>query len=509
MSKILILDFGSQYTNLLAKAIRGLSVYCEVVPWDIPACYVRNYAPSGIIFSGGPHTVYADDSPSVDQEIYQCQIPILGVCYGMQLIARDFGGEVRTLDHEFGYTSVKLHSSHLFSSVVKDKILNAELRMSHCDSVTVLPDGFSVIASTEKCPIAAMENLEKQIFGLQFHPEVSDSNSFGREILEHFVVSICQSSRSWDVEHIEKQLVETIRKQIGDERVLLGLSGGVDSLVAATLLHKAIGSQLICVLVDTGLLRENEAEEVRNQCKAIGIELIVENAAAIFFKNLAGIHDPEEKRKRIGKTFIDVFEKIAAASNVQWLSQGTIYSDVIESAQSGSATQVIKSHHNVGGLPERLQLKLIEPLRCLFKDEVRRLGSALGLPDQLINRHPFPGPGLGIRVVGEVLPDFVEIVRKADMIFLEELQHWGITSSQAFAIFLPVRSVAVKGDCRCYGYTIALRIVESEDFMTARWSELPRSLLNQCSTRIINEIPEVSRVVYDISDKPPATIEWE
>lgn len=512
MSKILILDFGSQYTSILAKKIRALSVFCEVVPWNIPFEAIQASSPVGILLSGGPYSVYEEGSPCIDKRVYEMGIPILGVCYGMQMIARDFGGEVVSGEHEFGYTSIDLYPGDLFRGLVDTEPLSTEIRMSHCDSVVRVPPQFIVTSRSKHCAIAAIECKERQLYGLQFHPEVSDSDSIGNKILENFVLHLCHADQNWSIQKIEQQLTTHIRDSVGDtERVLLGLSGGVDSSVAAVLLHNAIGTRLVCVFVDTGLLRKNEVKEVKSHFSSLGIQLLVKDAADLFLQGLAGVSDPEEKRKVIGKIFIDVFEDIAKDLDVQWLAQGTIYSDVIESAKSCDATQVIKSHHNVGGLPETLQLKLLEPLRYLFKDEVRKLGQSLGLPYSFISRHPFPGPGLGVRVLGEVKKEYVEIVKNADHIFIEELRKADLYHkvSQAFAVFLPVKSVAVKGDCRHYGYTIALRVVETVDFMTACWSSLSREFLNHCSSRIINEVPQVSRVVYDISDKPPSTIEWE
>ncbi|EPJ27420.1 glutamine-hydrolyzing GMP synthase [Chlamydia psittaci] len=512
MSKILILDFGSQYTNVLAKKIRAFSVFCEVLPWNTSLEDILHKQPAGLIFSGGPHSVYQENSPKVDQEIYNANIPILGVCYGMQLIARDFGSEVQRGANEFGYIPITFYPSELFQGLVDKDSFQTEIRMSHCDSVTVPPKDFSITASSQCCPVAAIECPQKKIFGLQFHPEVSDSHSIGDKILSNFVRHICRAPETWETQKIGKQLIKEIQEKVGEtERVLLALSGGVDSSVLAVLLHRALGDRLSCVFVDTGLLRKGEAQEVKQLFASLGLEVIVEDASEKFFRDLSGVYDPELKRKVIGAAFVDVFDNISRDLNVQWLAQGTIYSDVIESAKSCDATQVIKSHHNVGGLPEKLNLKLLEPLRFLFKDEIRALGKTLGLPEVFINRHPFPGPGLGIRVLGEVRQEYVEIVRNADSIFIEELKKADLYQdvSQAFAVFLPVKSVAIKGDCRHYGYTIVLRAVESNDFMTACWSQLSREFLNQCSSRIINEIPEVSRVVYDISDKPPATIEWE
>ncbi|KTF28772.1 GMP synthase [Chlamydia pecorum] len=513
MSTIVILDFGSQYTQLLAKRIRQLSTYCEVLPWDVSWETLRSLSPLGIIFSGGPHSVFHENSPKVPWEIYESSIPILGICYGMQLISKDFGSEVYQGNREFGYTPITLMASELFQDIVlEEKDFVTEIRMSHSDYVARIPENFKLIASTPTCPIAAIEHMQKKIFCVQFHPEVSDTTPVGEKILKTFVQRICQAPSTWNPQAIQERLIRDIQEKVGEnERVLLGLSGGVDSTITAALLHKALGERVICVLVDTGFLRENEVEEIASQCAFLKENLLIENASELFYSKLKGIHDPEEKRKLLGQTFIEVFESIAKNLDIHWLAQGTIYSDVIESAHSGSSSQVIKSHHNVGGLPEHLHLKLLEPLRYLFKDEVRALGRSLSLSSQLIDRHPFPGPGLAIRVLGEVLPEYLPILRKADKIFLEELDSQGLLTSinQAFAVFLPVKSVAVKGDCRSYGYTIALRAIESTDFMTCRWAHLPYEFLHRCSSRIINEIPEVSRVVYDISDKPPATIEWE
>lgn len=509
---ILIIDFGSQYTHVLAKNIRSLSVYCEVVSWKISLEEVKKKNPLGIIFSGGPNSVYEEDSPRVHSDIYELGIPILGICYGMQLMAKDLKGEVGRGCREFGYTAVSLYKSSLFQDIVQGDSVSTLLRMSHGDSVMALPEGFTIIGSSEHCPIAAMENSIKKLYGLQFHPEVSETNAIGFDIIKRFVQDICKAETSWGAQKILDVLSKYIKDNVDDnEKVILGLSGGVDSTVTAVLLHKVLGDRLICVLVDTGLLRCNEAQEVKKQLECLGLHLIVEDASEIFFKNLSGKCDPEEKRQVIGKTFIEVFEKIASGMNVQWLAQGTIYSDVIESASGGDASQVIKSHHNVGGLPEKLNLKILEPLKFLFKDEVRALGTSLGLPQSFIERHPFPGPGLGIRILGEVTREYVEIVQKADAIFLDELREAGLyhTVSQAFAVFIPVKSVSVKGDGRHYGYTIALRSIESTNFMTAQWSYLTKECLDKCSYRIVNEISQISRVVYDITDKPPATIEWE
>ncbi|WP_201456962.1 glutamine-hydrolyzing GMP synthase [Chlamydia sp. 17-3921] len=512
MSTIVILDFGSQYTQVLATKIRQLAVYCEVLPWDTSWETLEAKKPLGIILSGGPHSVFQEGAPSVSQKIYDSTIPILGICYGMQLISKDFGSEVYEGVREFGYTPITLQASELFQNIVFKDPINTEIRMSHSDYVAHIPKDFKLIASTPTCPIAAIEHEKKMIFCLQFHPEVSDTNSTGQQILKNFVQNICNAPTNWNTKTIQEQLIQEIQETIGEnERVILGLSGGVDSSVTATLLHKAIGDRLICVLVDTGFLRENEISEVTSQFASLGPNLIVKDASQLFYSKMQGISDPEQKRKVLGKTFIEVFEEIAKNLNIHWLAQGTIYSDVIESSKAGKASQVIKSHHNVGGLPEYLNLKLLEPLRCLFKDEVRALGRSLGIASQLIDRHPFPGPGLAIRILGNILSEYIPILRKADVIFIEELKNQGFYNSisQAFAVFLPVKSVSVKGDCRGYGYTIALRAVQSLNFMTGQWAHLPYEFLNFCSSRIINEIPEVSRVVYDISDKPPATIEWE
>lgn len=509
---LLILDFGSQYTSLIAKQIRSMGYYCEVMSWDASFDDIVACNPKGLILSGGPYSVYQSDSPAIDTRIYTLGIPILGVCYGMQLIAKDFGGVVATGAHEFGYTPIRLVACNLFRRLTVDGHIDVSLRMSHCDYVQHMPDNFFAVGFSENCPVAAFEHKELPIFGLQFHPEVSERDDIGKNILLSFVHDICHVNPTWRRGYILDLLVEEIRNQLGSEdHVLLALSGGVDSSVTAALLHRVIGNRLHCVFVDTGLLRDDESVEILKQFSDTEYNITYVDASPHFFSNLAGVEDPEQKRKIIGKTFIDVFEEEAKKLNATWLAQGTIYSDVIESSASGKLTHNIKSHHNVGGLPKMLNLQLIEPLRKLFKDEVRDLGLSLGLSSDFIYRHPFPGPGLGVRILGEITPEYAHILRQADAIFIKELRNsqWYHQVSQAFAVFMPVKSVSVKGDCRCYGYTIALRAVQSRDFMTGKIAQLPYDILERCATRIINEIPEVSRVVYDISDKPPSTIEWE
>lgn len=517
--QILIIDFGSQYTQLIARRVRELGVYCEIHPYWIDDATIKKINPQGIILSGGPETVTALETPRVSEVIFQLNIPILGICYGMQTIALQLGGEVvGGRKREFGYASVNVVGSDVLLQDIQDQSSPEGHRlldvwMSHGDQVSVIPEGFDVIANTETCAFAGIADAARKIYGLQFHPEVSHTRQ-GLAILKRFVVDICGCEQTWTAKNIIDEQIAAIRKQVGNDRVILGLSGGVDSSVAAVLLHQAIGDQLTCVFVDTGLLRLNEAEQVKTVFeKHFGIELICVNAATSFFAALKGVSDPEIKRKIAGKLFIDIFEKEAAnLKNVKWLAQGTIYSDVIESAATGTGkAHVIKSHHNVGGLPEEMKLKLVEPLRELFKDEVRKIGLALGLSQEMVYRHPFPGPGLVIRVLGEVLPEYVEKLRRTDAIFIEELRKHDLyyKVSQAFAVFLPVKSVGVIGDARHYDHVIALRAVETTDFMTAHWAKLPYEFLEVVSSRIINEVPGISRVTYDISSKPPATIEWE
>ncbi len=511
-SRILIIDFGSQYTQLIARCVRELGVYCEIFPFYVKEEKIAEFNPQGIILSGGPESTTAEKSPRAPANVFTLGCPVLGICYGMQTMAAQLGGKVESAEHsEFGFAQLNVVStSPLFKGLETNSI---PVWMSHGDHVIKLPTAFEVIASTSNAPISAMADEAKQFYGIQFHAEVTHTPA-GKDIIKNFIYTICGCSSTWTPQHIIEQSIQKIRDTVGKEKVLLALSGGVDSTVVAALLQKAIGDQLVCVFVNTGLSRLNETEQVIKQMhEHLGIHIISVDAVDYFLDSLKGISDPEQKRKVIGKCFIDIFEaESKKIKDIHWLAQGTIYSDVIESAASGSGTShVIKSHHNVGGLPERMNLKLLEPIRELFKDEVRRMGLALGLSPELINRHPFPGPGLGVRILGEVKREFIPILQEADAIFIEELRkfNWYEQVSQAFAVFLPIKSVAVKGDARDYEYVIALRAVKTTDFMTAEWAMLPHELLGVVSNRIINEIKQVSRVTYDISSKPPATIEWE
>lgn len=517
---ILILDFGSQYTQLIARRLREMGVYCEIHPYDLGIAYLSVLKPCGIILSGGPSTVTVDVNPRAPEWIFYAGIPILGICYGMQTMAAQLGGFVASSQvREFGYAELVIQGQSKLLDLVDDRRTETNQRildvwMSHGDKVTVLPPDFEVICTTRNTSIAGMANKSKHWYGLQFHPEVTHTPQ-GDQILRRFVLDICGADTNWTSDHIIDETIEKIKQRVENEHVLLGLSGGVDSSVVAALLHRAIGDQLVCVFVDTGLLRLCEAEQVKVMFQEhMGINIIWVNAEDKFLHALHGITCPEEKRKIIGRTFIEVFDEEAQRiPNVKWLAQGTIYSDVIESAATNAhgVSEVIKSHHNVGGLPDNMNLKLLEPLRELFKDEVRKIGLELGLPETMIHRHPFPGPGLGVRILGEVKKKYADILRQADAIFLDELYAAGLyhSVSQAFAVFLPVKSVGVMGDGRHYGYVISLRAVETTDFMTAHWSQLPWDFLAQVSNRIINEVKGVSRVTYDISGKPPATIEWE
>ena len=517
--KILILDFGSQYTQLIARRVREVGVYSEIRSWDITIEDIRAYNPHGIILSGGPESVAADESPRAPAEIFDMDLPILGICYGMQTMAEQFGGRVSpSATSEFGYAQIKLTGQSDLLHDIRDHIDSEghsllDVWMSHGDKVVELPEGFELIAETDNCPIAAMAHREKPWFGTQFHPEVTHTLQ-GMRIFEHFALEICGCQGLWTAANIVEDAIATVQATVGTDKVLLGLSGGVDSSVVAALLHRAIGEQLTCVFVDNGLLRLNEGDEVMDMfARNMGVKVIRSDSAELFLSNLKGVSDPEKKRKVIGNTFIDVFDEEAVKlQDVKWLAQGTIYPDVIESAgaKSGKA-HVIKSHHNVGGLPDDMAFELVEPLRELFKDEVRKIGLELGLPYDMVYRHPFPGPGLGVRILGEVKKEYADLLRQADAIFLEELhrEDWYHKTAQAFAVFLPVKSVGVVGDARRYEYVIALRAVETIDFMTARWAHLPYEMLERVSNRIINEISGVSRVTYDISSKPPATIEWE
>jgi GMP synthase (glutamine-hydrolysing) len=512
--KILVVDFGGQYTQLIARRVREVGVYSEILPFDAPAEKIAALAPKGIILSGGPESTVEAGSPQIADEILGAKKPVLGICYGMQALAMKLGGGVESSDHrEYGYAAVTLAGKDPLLKGLAKEGADLNVWMSHGDRVEKLPPGFAAIASSANSPLAAMADVKRKIYGLQFHPEVTHTEN-GLEIIRRFVLEICGCEPSWTAKNIIAEHLDNVRAKVGSDRVLLGLSGGVDSSVVAALLHAAIGDQLICVFVDTGLLRLDEGDQVMSIfAKHLGANVVRANAEREFLTALDGVPDPEEKRKIIGRMFVEVFEREAAKlKDVRWLAQGTIYPDVIESA--GAATgkaHLIKSHHNVGGLPAKMKLKLLEPLRDLFKDEVRRIGAELGLPQDLIGRHPFPGPGLGVRILGAVKKEYAELLRRADDVYITELKVQGLydTVSQAFAVFLPVKSVGVMGDGRRYDYVIALRAVETVDFMTARWARLPYDFLDHVSRRIINEVPGISRVTYDISSKPPATIEWE
>jgi len=516
--KILILDFGSQYTQLIARRVRELGVYCELYPFDLADERIREFAPNGIILSGGPESVTAEDTPRASQLVFEMGVPVLGICYGMQTMAQQLGGKVASSDkREFGYAKVRHAAKSKLFDGIEDHWENGhgvlDVWMSHGDKVVELPPGFVAIGESDNAPLAAMANEEKQFYGVQFHPEVTHTKQ-GARILERFVRDICGCEKLWTSQSIIDNAIAEIRETVGDEEVILGLSGGVDSSVTAMLLHKAIGKQLTCVFVDNGLLRLNEAQQVMDMFHAdFGLNVIKVDAEDRFLNELKGVADPEDKRKIIGRVFVEVFQEEASKlKSAKWLAQGTIYPDVIESAgaKTGKA-HVIKSHHNVGGLPEDMTLKLVEPLKELFKDEVRKIGLELGLPYDMLYRHPFPGPGLGVRILGEVKKEYADLLRLADHIFIEELHKHDLyhKTSQAFTVFLPVRSVGVMGDARKYDYVVALRAVETIDFMTARWAHLPYEFLEHVSNRIINEVDGISRVTYDISSKPPATIEWE
>ena len=523
--KILILDFGAQYTQLIARRVREASVYCELHPYDVADKFIRDFAPAGIILSGGPASVWEGGTPRAPKAVFDAGVPVLGICYGMQTMAAQLGGKVESGKvREFGYAEVRAQGHSALLKDIQDRV-NADghglldVWMSHGDKVIALPPGFKVIASNATCPIAGMADEARRFYGVQFHPEVTHTLQ-GKAIIARFVHNICGADSDWSMPGYVDEAIGRIRSEVGSEEVLLGLSGGVDSAVAAALINRAIGKQLTCVFVDHGLLRLNEAEQVMDTfAKNLGVKVLYVNARDKFMSQLAGVSDPEQKRKIIGRVFVEVFQHEAASlAQVKWLAQGTIYPDVIESA--GAKTKkahTIKSHHNVGGLPETLHLKLLEPLRELFKDEVRELGLALGLPREMVFRHPFPGPGLGVRILGEVKAEYADLLRRADAIFIEELRAtkdadgvgWYDKVAQAFVVFLPVRSVGVMGDGRTYEHVVALRAVQTQDFMTAHWAELPHALLSKVSNRIINEVRGINRVVYDISGKPPATIEWE
>ncbi|MCF6219041.1 MAG: glutamine-hydrolyzing GMP synthase [Gammaproteobacteria bacterium] len=517
--RILILDFGSQYTQLIARRVRDAGVYCELRSCDMAPAEIENFAPSGIILSGGPESVTAEDTLEAPAIVFEMCVPVLGICYGMQAMAEQLGGRVETSAHrEFGYAQVQTWGGSDLLRDIEDHASDEgdgvlDVWMSHGDRVAEVPEGFEVIASTSSAPIAGMADDGRRFYGLQFHPEVTHTRQ-GERMIERFVHQICGCEALWNSGNIIEDGIATIREKVGSDEVILGLSGGVDSSVVAALLHRAIGDQLTCVFVDNGLLRLNEGDQVMSTfAQHMGVKVVRVDAEQRFLNALKGESDPEKKRKIIGNLFVDIFdEESTKLDNAKWLAQGTIYPDVIESAATkGGKAHVIKSHHNVGGLPEHMKLKLLEPLRELFKDEVRKLGLELGLPYDMVYRHPFPGPGLGVRILGEVKKEYADLLRCADAIFLEELHKADLYHkiSQAFAVFLPVKSVGVMGDGRRYDYVIALRAVETVDFMTARWSHIPYEVLEVMSNRIINEVEGISRVTYDISGKPPATIEWE
>jgi len=517
--KILILDFGAQYTQLIARRVREAKVYCEIHPCDVGDAFVRAFAPKGIILSGSYASAYDAGTLKAPRAVFELGVPVLGICYGMQTMAQQLGGKVEAgKSREFGYAEVRARGhTKLLEGIEDARGPNGEgmlkVWMSHGDKVIRMPPGFKLMASTEACPIAGMADEERRFYAVQFHPEVTHTLQ-GTKLLHRFVREICDSAGDWNMPDYVDEAVQRIRQQVGKEEVILGLSGGVDSSVAAALIHKAIGRQLTCVFVDHGLLRLDEAQQVMNTfAKHMKVKVIHVDASARFLKALKGVADPERKRKIIGKLFVDVFQKEAKRiKGAKWLAQGTIYPDVIESAGAKTKKAVtIKSHHNVGGLPKSLKLKLLEPLRELFKDEVRELGVALGLPRDMVFRHPFPGPGLGVRILGEVKREYADLLRQADDIFIHELRAagWYDKTAQAFAVFLPVKSVGVMGDGRTYEYVVALRAVQTTDFMTADWAPLPHELLAKVSSRIINEVRGINRVTYDVSSKPPATIEWE
>src|SRR5487761_1985093 len=523
--KILILDFGAQYAQLIARRVREAGVYCELHPWDVSGDFVRDFNPQGIILSGGPSSVTEETPPRAPDAVFQLGVPVLGICYGMQTMGAQLGGKVENATHrEFGYAEVRARGHSALLRDFQDRTNSAghgllDVWMSHGDKVTELPPGFKIICDNASTPIAGMADETRRFYGVQFHPEVTHTRQ-GRAILNRFVHDICGLGSDWTMPDYLEEAVQSIRHQEGEEEVILGLSGGVDSSVAAALIHRAIGDQLTCVFVDHGLLRYREAEQVMETFgRHLGVKVIHVDAREVFMRHLKGVSDPEQKRKIIGREFVEVFQREAAKlPRAKWLAQGTIYPDVIESA--GGKTRkahTIKSHHNVGGLPESLHLKLLEPLRELFKDEVRELGVQLGLPPAMVYRHPFPGPGLGVRILGEVKKEYADLLRRADAIFMEELRatkdadgkSWYEKTSQAFTVFLPVKSVGVMGDGRTYEWVVSLRAVQTQDFMSAHWAHLPYELLGKVSNRIINEVRGINRVVYDISGKPPAPIEWE
>jgi len=517
--RILILDFGSQYTQLIARRIREAGVYCELYAWDVSDEDIKAFKPKGIILSGGPETVTEDEAPVASNIVFELGVPVLGICYGMQTMAAQLGGKVENSDHhEYGYAKVRARGHTALLKDIEDHVTEEgygilDVWMSHGDRVVDIPEGFKLMASTDSAPVAGIANEEKRFYGVQFHPEVTHTNQ-GKRILERFAHDICGCGKLWTAGNIVEDSIKTIQALVGEDEVLLGLSGGVDSSVVAALLHRAIGDRLTCVFVDNGLLRYQEGDQVmKTFANHMGVKVIRVDAEERFLAALKGNADPEDKRKIIGNLFIDIFEEEASKlKNAKWLAQGTIYPDVIESAGSKTGkAHLIKSHHNVGGLPDYMKLKLCEPLRELFKDEVRELGVELGLPYDMVYRHPFPGPGLGVRILGEVKKEYADTLRLADYIFIEELYKHNLYHgvSQAFTVFLPVKSVGVTGDGRRYQWVVALRAVETIDFMTARWAHLPYDFLELVCRRIVNEVDGISRVVYDITGKPPGTIEWE
>ncbi len=519
LQKILVIDFGSQYSQVIARRIRECGVYSEIVPWRIDDDWIRQFAPKGIILSGGPESTLGADSPKIPECIFSLGVPVLGICYGMQAMALQFGGKVESSKHrEYGAATVNLKQTCRLTQGIEDRYQDSNLEaqldvwMSHGDRVTAIPAEFIAVGVSTNSPYAIIANDDKRYYGLQFHPEVTHTTQ-GQRLIERFVHDICGCESLWTLDNIIEESLTKVKEAVKGEQVLLGLSGGVDSAVVAALLHRAIGKQLICMFIDTGLLRQEESKKVMSVfAKNLGVRVIAVDASVHFYQALKGVSDPEEKRKVIGRVFIETFERESKAlGDIPFLAQGTIYPDVIESAHASDGAHVIKSHHNVGGLPKDMKFKLVEPLRELFKDEVRKMGLELGLPYDMVYRHPFPGPGLGVRILGEIHPEYVRILREADHIFMSELvaQGWYDKVSQAFAVFLPVKSVGVVGDARQYDYVIALRAVQTIDFMTAHWAHLPYELLDIVSNRIVNEVSGVSRVVYDISGKPPATIEWE